>query len=118
MLSNYPPGVTGRELEIAGPDWEGEIRAVCNRGNVELTMFSPDDVATIKRVAAATGGQGKGKQRDADIMQMTLRRSLSRMVTITLDVCPFDGEVEAWEYHGVTHWTCPVCGDEHEEDSR
>lgn len=28
-MSNYPPGVTGREFAIAGPDWDGEVDAVC-----------------------------------------------------------------------------------------
>lgn len=44
MLSNYPPGVTGSEFEIAGPDfegyevhececgWEGEVLAEYYRG--------------------------------------------------------------------------------------
>lgn len=25
MPSSYPPGVTGNEWQIAGPEWEGEI---------------------------------------------------------------------------------------------
>ena len=28
-MSNYPPGVTGNEFEIAGPDWEGPIDRDC-----------------------------------------------------------------------------------------
>ncbi len=28
-LSNYPPGVTGREYEIAGPDYEGDSEEIC-----------------------------------------------------------------------------------------
>ncbi len=29
MASNYPPGVTGNELEIAGPDYENESDELC-----------------------------------------------------------------------------------------
>ncbi len=29
MLSNYPPGVTGNEYEIAGPDFEQEVDQEC-----------------------------------------------------------------------------------------
>ena len=29
MSSNYPPGVTGQEYEIAGPDTETESREYC-----------------------------------------------------------------------------------------
>ena len=28
-MSNYPPGVTGNEFEIAGPDYEQEIEGYC-----------------------------------------------------------------------------------------
>lgn len=28
-MSNYPDNVTGNELELAGPDWEGEAEVVC-----------------------------------------------------------------------------------------
>ncbi len=28
-LSNYPPGVTGNEIEIAGADWENETDKEC-----------------------------------------------------------------------------------------
>lgn len=28
-MSNYPDNVTGRELQIAGPDWEGYVKACC-----------------------------------------------------------------------------------------
>lgn len=50
MLSNYPPGVTGREYQIAGADWEEASRetcsvclAICEDGSVsqtEANMFS------------------------------------------------------------------------------
>ena len=29
MLSNYPPGVTGNEWQISGPDWEHECKQEC-----------------------------------------------------------------------------------------
>lgn len=61
-MSNYPPGVTGGEFEIAGPDWEGQVDREC------------------------------------------------------LEECRFAGEVEAWSYGSVLHWTCPMCGTEHEEE--
>jgi len=35
--SNYPPGVTGNEYEIAGPDYETEVDGecpVCGKSNV------------------------------------------------------------------------------------
>lgn len=114
-MSNYPPGVTGRELEIAGPDWEGDIERECTNTDIELEIILPEDIKSLKSIAAATGSQGSGKRRDADIMQQSMKRFFSRMLTVSLDECPFSGEVEAWSYGKVLHWTCPVCEREYEE---
>lgn len=35
-LSNYPPGVTGNEYEIAGPDYEEEVEGECPNGHEAL----------------------------------------------------------------------------------
>lgn len=32
MSSNYPPGVTGNEWQIAGPEWEDDIDVACDCG--------------------------------------------------------------------------------------
>jgi len=117
MLSNYPPGVTGRELEIAGPDWEGVLERKCAAKDVALQVLMPDDIFTLKRVAAAKGAQGSGRARDADVIQQTLKGVFARATTVTLPACPFEGSVDAWAYHGTTHWSCPVCGTETEENA-
>jgi hypothetical protein len=31
MLSNYPPGVSGNEPQIAGPDWEEKREVECDQ---------------------------------------------------------------------------------------
>jgi hypothetical protein len=51
-------------------------------------------------------------------MQRSMARIFSRTIRVTLPECPFDGEVDAWQFEGVLHWTCPVCGAEHDEDDR
>jgi hypothetical protein len=44
-MSNYPEGVTGRELQIAGPDWEGTVGYCCRNwscnfeGDMEAWMY-------------------------------------------------------------------------------
>lgn len=116
MLSNYPPGVTGNELEIAGPDWEGEIEVTCGERDVSLQCMENGDIDNIKRIASVKGAQGSGKTRDADVIQQSLRRALSRLIDVTLAVCPFEGEVAAWRYRRVLHWQCPLCGTEHERE--
>lgn len=39
MSSNYPPGVTGREYQIAGPDYEREIDGECPNCEEEGTLL-------------------------------------------------------------------------------
>ena len=89
-MSNYPPGVTGRELQIAGPDWEDEIEVTCRAKNVTWLV-------------AAAGEKGK---------------AAPKLMDFDFDECPYEGAVDAWGYHRVTHWTCPACGTEHDVDER
>lgn len=30
-MANYPPGVTGRERTIAGPEWSGDVAVECGK---------------------------------------------------------------------------------------
>ena len=39
MMSNYPPGVTGLEYEIAGPDSETEEERFCPKCEKEQSGF-------------------------------------------------------------------------------
>jgi len=40
-LSNYPPGVSGNEYEISGPDWEQETTRYCDlcRQERDVTVY-------------------------------------------------------------------------------
>jgi hypothetical protein len=39
-MTNYPPGVTGREYEIAGPDWEKDEDETCEACGVVATIHT------------------------------------------------------------------------------
>ena len=41
-LSNYPPGVSGNELELAGPSWEGMVERTCTAQNVQLKVVGAE----------------------------------------------------------------------------
>lgn len=43
VMSNYPDNVTGREYEIAGPDWDGDIERTCATKNVTITIVDRED---------------------------------------------------------------------------
>ena len=40
---NLPPGVTGREYAISGPEWDGEIERTCATKNVTITIVDRED---------------------------------------------------------------------------
>lgn len=103
---NFPPGVSGNEIEIAGADWEGEIERSCDQTDVEIAVLGPEsrDLLAANRTGITT---------------TMLVDFVKSMVTVTVPECPFiDGEVYAWSYNGVLTWTCPVCGHEYTEDAR
>jgi len=39
---SYPPGVSGREVEIAGVDWDGDIERTCAAKNVTITLVDQE----------------------------------------------------------------------------
>jgi hypothetical protein len=57
-MSNYPPGVSGFELEIAGPDYEKEIGMTCHNcpyeGDVEAWFYG--GVANFECPSCGTEG--------------------------------------------------------------
>ena len=112
-MSNYPPGVTGRELEIAGPSWEGHVDRACDEPDVQIRMVTAEVASLIEKWLNVRG---------ADSEPMAKERMLRALMQaqdpweITMENCPFESEVEAWAHRGMLHWTCPLCGTEHEED--
>ena len=108
--SNYPPGVTGSEYEIAGPSWEGEVNRECGR-QADLSPVTTTLRDAIIDVVREKVPIEKGRRALQSALDEAMDYSDQRE-------CPFDGEVYAWAYGGVLHWTCPVCGYEHEEDGR
>lgn len=44
-----------------------------------VPYISPSDLALLRILRDATGAQGAGKRRDADVMQQTIRGIVSRI---------------------------------------
>ena len=107
-MSNYPPGVSGNELEIAGPDWEGEVTRTCSQTDVTLHLVTKYAIGNIRLWHTIHKDE-----------PMTAQDILGLCEEITVAECPcIDVEVDAWSYGGTLHWTCPACEHEYEEDER
>lgn len=113
-MSNYPPGVTGNEYEIAGPDWEGEVEVSCDAQNVQLYVLSGEADTALTLMTRLRVDDPVGAATLPRLVQ-TVRNGL---IEVPLDECPFEGEVYGWAFHGVLTWVCPLCQTEHQEDGR
>jgi hypothetical protein len=107
-MSNYPPGVTGSEYEIAGPDYESE----------ELRTCTVEDVAVIQTHVMQN-------QVRAILLDVRMGNSPHVAIKATMDLlaaatasadCGFSGEVLVQGYGAQRWWTCPMCGHQHDEE--
>ena len=57
MSSNYPPGVTGSEYEIAGPDYEKHVEGECPKCNMPDTLLEQGYKGSHWQVCASCGYQ-------------------------------------------------------------
>jgi len=109
-MNNYPPGVTGRELAIAGPDWEGLVERECQIEDTTLT------VVPAKILEALTYAIGPNSASTSEGIARLIKDLKHDTFTVE-GICPFEGEVEIWTYQRMAHWTCPLCDYEHTEDT-
>ena len=111
-MSNYPPGVTGNEFAIAGPDWDGTVERVCEAQDVEVVTIEQEVVTAIENWKAAIGTDAE----EIEKKHMLMWLKTADLKKIDQEQCPYEGKADAWSYGGVLHWTCPMCGAEHEEE--
>lgn len=104
MSSNYPPGVTGNEPEIAGyPEREAE------RECGATAAFVPREQLIALRSLDRT-------------VSTAIRQQVRRVLAWADEYeqehdCAYSGPVTLFDAGlGVATWTCPACGAEHEEE--
>lgn len=122
MGSNYPPGVTGSEYEIAGPDYEDVEQKVCGAEGVKLITISEAGRAAavlvgieLRRLAANLELTPESIR--SEILRVQLAAAGIDAEEAEVERCPFEGGVDVQGYRGQKWWTCPVCRTEHEEEA-
>lgn len=93
-LSNYPPGVTGNEREIAGPDTLTVTRECKGTEARVYPAYYVDQLITDEEIGTYV---------------------LEKTAVTTEYECPFTGQVDAEVYNYELFWTCPTCGYENVE---
>jgi hypothetical protein len=117
--SNLPPGVTGNEYQIAGPDREWDDYRECDSEGFStqtITDFGTNSLNTaIDHVKVVADSLRLLGGLDEHTRQLTtavhyIRQALSDVVSADVDgKCPFGSDVSLESYLGVETWECPIC---------
>lgn len=98
----YPPGVSGREPQIAG--YPVTERKCDNRA--EFPVMTPEVYGLLNRLRPVVAASEMNF-----LLVRRLLQAAEQVPTVHAD-CPFEDEVEmdGW------CWECPVCGMEHDDE--
>lgn len=115
-MSNYPPGVTGREFEIAGYDDEQDVYRDCGAAATILVLTRGGRDALDQINSRLTGiSRGDDRIMAADASAIIYSLIKRQIIHVDVDVCPFEGEVTIGWYGTKGTWQCPLCQKEHIE---
>jgi hypothetical protein len=112
-VSNLPPGVTGNEYQIAGPDFERDEERICPSEGFSTLTITGYGKERIESVIALLN------EPEPNILVAVhhLRSALGDIWSVDLDgECPFAGDVTVVGYQGTQTWECPVCREVHAEE--
>jgi predicted RNA-binding Zn-ribbon protein involved in translation (DUF1610 family) len=120
-MSNYPPGVSGLEYEIAGPDNEWEEEFECENTNLRYVRISEHAFKYCsnigKKIHKSEGIQYLKENfynHASTINVMFNMPDISPEVIVT--ECDYVGIVLKESYRGKVYWECPSCGKPYEKD--
>jgi hypothetical protein len=114
-LSNYPPGVTGNEYEIAGPDWEETVYRSCD-SQKEFVIWPHEVNIILEQISKLEDSP----QKFYHLPELTTKlvQALRFGEASSVDSpCPFEGDVDAQGYGHTILWTCPLCNTDHEDNN-
>lgn len=119
-MSNYPPGVTGNEFAIAGPDKEWEEEFQCTNDEFEYVMISPEAYEYASEFA-----RKMYRTNEIEFVKENIYKFLASLnnhfnfSSITTQIqygkCGFADVVLKQSYRDEVWWDCPQCGKTYEE---
>lgn len=110
------------------PDWVGQMEVTCSLTDVERKVVTPEMVKylTILRDGVAYPDpwaalqseeeMEEQRRRDRDNAARRLVWAWNRGEDLTFS-CTFEGETEVALMGGRHLWTCPVCGEDHDDEA-
>jgi hypothetical protein len=111
------------------PDWVGPMEVKCSLTDVERKVITPSMQTHLKHLFDPLGSVAdpwKATRTPEMVEQMRqrilaraieeLRREIGFAEELTFS-CTFEGEAEVCIDRGQACWTCPVCGEEHQDSA-
>lgn len=120
-MSNYPPGVSGNEIQIAGPDNEWEEEFECTNEQMEYVMIPP----FVHNFCSELGKKKLRIEGQEDLQKnwyhyasmIDAMFNLSDMTTeVQVSSCGYIGNVIKHSYNSEIWWECPKCGKAYEDE--
>lgn len=117
-MSNYPPGVTGREWQIAGPDYEGPMMRRCEADDVRwvAAVVVTSRMQEIQRLTEMRKDALRPDYFDTEIARQVAALLEPPDEQVTEGPCEWEGEVDVQVYGTTATWDCPRCGTTHEDE--
>jgi len=120
-MSNYPPGVTGNEYEIAGGN-EFEEHFDCE-AEIEYVMVTRKQLYNLSDHALTLYNEFKNNGTISEYLINTRLKKLMHELNgyyhsdeIVEKTCNFSGEILKEEYRGTVMFECPDCETSYEKD--
>lgn len=119
MSSNFPPGVSGNEWQIAGPDHEIDDTRECKSEGVTVKTITDFALLNLDHALEILSGfESKGKPLTS-LHAVTAYIQAAKGDVLEGEIvgeCPFVGVVTVTYYQGTETWECPVCRTLHENE--
>lgn len=124
-MSNYPPGVSGNEFQIAGYP-ERTTKKVCGAEGVPLNIADPWVSARATELLNEIDFDAvKGRDYSTKVILSNHRaRNIYHLLLAAADQtfyaegdCPFEGDIDTQYDYNYEWWSCPICGTEHEDST-
>jgi hypothetical protein len=118
-MSNYPPGVTGNEYEIAGPDreWEEEDWE-CTNQTRKFVKVHPNLVDQLRKLVNTHYNVNRFNEEKENFYSLVTSVSfylLNYETDIHIEPCGYVGDIAKQSYQGKSFWTCPQCNQDYEK---
>lgn len=110
--------------EPDAPDWAGRMTFTCSM-EVEREFITPGLKRLMKTLFSPVEDPWKASRTELEEYKSLLRARESQIAALKRELsiideftmtCGWEGEADAYIWHGKIEWDCPRCGEHHADD--